>query len=218
MGITICIANSPEIRHQAYRLRYRVYIQEKGFGQAYADTSTQTIQEPEDRDATIFVALKDNLVVGTLRIQMYPCDFGIYTQLFQMDRYRPYFPSQTSVTTKFVIAPEHRGIAVAYRLITEACRIGFERGIRFDFICCYREMFPFVNKLGYRQVQPEIMHPEYGRVIPMILAWEPKHLAKVKSPLLPIIMQTPGSKEPLNGISRLMQQMQYLPDKASRKG
>jgi hypothetical protein len=42
---------------------------------------------------------------------------------------------------------------------------------------------PFFQKLGYRQVFPDVVHPEYGCVVPMILALlDQDHLEKIGSP------------------------------------
>ena len=208
MSISIRIAQSSADLQAVYRLRYNVYVEEKGYYQKYADSVQKTIHEPEDDCAIIFIALDNTTVVGTIRLQINPDDFGYYIDLFHMKKYIPFYPSQISITGKFVIHPKYRLTGVALQLAITAFKYGFENGVRVDFMCCYKEMIPFVKRFGYRQFHPDNIHPEYGLVSPMALVNDPEYLSTIKSPIHPHLIKLSPEKKTAASTLKLIQQFQ----------
>ncbi len=208
MSISIRIAQSSADLQAVYRLRYNVYVEEKGYYQKYADSVQKTIHEPEDDCAIIFIALDNTTVVGTIRLQINPDDFGYYIDLFHMKKYIPFYPSQISISGKFIVHPKYRRTGVALQLAIAAFNYGIKNGIRVDFMCCYKGMFPFLKKLGYRQFHPDNIHPEYGLVSPMALVNDPEYLSTIRSPIHPHLIKLSPKKKTAESVLKLIQQLQ----------
>ena len=208
MSLRIHIAQSSADLQAVYRLRYYVYSEEKEYYQKYADPVHKTVHEPEDGRSIIFIAQDNDTIVGTLRLQTNPNDFGDYIDLFHMKRYHPFYPSQTSISGKFAILLEYRMTAVASQLVATASEYAFKNGICIDFISCYKEMIPFAKRIGYRQFHPDTIHPEYGLVTPMALVYDPEYLSAIRSPLYPLLIKLSPSKKKAPSVLKLIQQLQ----------
>lgn len=168
-----------------YRLRYEVYVTEMKRNQRHADHDQKLITEPLDTTAIIIGAFDGQCAVGTVRSNMAAnTDLLFYPELYNMSCVGSCHPGRTSVTTKFVVARRFRGTALPVRMAAAIYKAGVERGVEFDFIDCTSVMIPLYQRLGYRCYQQEVIHPEYGSVMPMILAVnDSEHLRSVRSPL-----------------------------------
>jgi len=104
-----------------------------------------------------------------------------------------------SVTTKLMVAPRHRHGTLGIRLAMEIFKIALNRGVLFDMICCHPPLRTMFLKLGYRQIDPDIVHPEYGVAHPLILVLSDRqHFKSLRSPfasLLPIDFDDHGATE-----------------------
>ncbi len=125
MSLRIHIAQSSADLQAVHCLRYSVYIEEKGYYQKYADPMQKTVHEPEDGRSIIFIAQDNTTIVGTLRLQTNPNDFGYYIDLYHMKKYHPFYPSQISISGKFAIHPEYRMTGVASQLVATATEYAF---------------------------------------------------------------------------------------------
>lgn len=177
-------ATTPEDLTKVARFRYRIYVEEMGRFQQYADRREKTVREPLDAHGHIFMAVEDSKVVGTVRFNLASeGDLGLYTELYRLRELGALFPKRVSITTKLMVSPEYRSTPLALKLAL-ACYIGgIDRAVGIDAIDCNPPLRPFFVRLGYRQVFRAIHHPEYGYVIPMFLALRDKHhLKQVGSP------------------------------------
>ena len=148
MAIDIRRPATEEEFEAIYRLRYNVYVTELGYSQRYADHVRRRIVEPMDTSASLLGAFDGSVLVGTLRTN-YSKDscLGIYEDLYDLGRVKPFHPARTSITTKFIVAREHRGTHLAIRLATETYKLGRSHGIEFNFIDCKPELVPFFEFL-----------------------------------------------------------------------
>ena len=170
MHPTIRLATTPEDRERIFRFRYRIYVEEMGRTQKYADPKRRTVEEPFDKTGHLFIAEADGEVVGTLRSNFgRDTDFGYYTWLFGMDSVGAAFPRDVSLTTKLMIVPALRSGTLAVRLALALYDLGRDLGIRHDFIDCNPHLEEFFTRLGYRRYWQHVEHPEYGRVLPLRL-------------------------------------------------
>lgn len=171
--------------HSVYRLRYAVYVDEMNRVQRHADHDRKVIIEPFDATAVILGAFESGVAVGTVRSNVSAqTDLLFYPHLYEMSIVGSFHPGNTSVTTKLVVAKPFRGTRLAIQLACAIYDAGRERGIEFDFIDCNPDMVSLYERLGYRRYRSEVVHPEYGVVIPMVLALSDlRHLIAVKSPL-----------------------------------
>ena len=182
-------------REAIYRFRYEVYVQEMGCKQVYADHDRRIITEPLDETGRIFGAWCDGTVVGTVRINFARSgDLGDYPQLYSMERAGCFHPTCTSITTKFMVAKPHRGGPVARLLFLTAYQDARQAGIEFNFMDCNPPLVPFFRKWGWRLYTAPVHHPEYGHVIPMVIALSDRgYLEQVRS-----LFVKPAREYPVN--------------------
>jgi hypothetical protein len=185
MSTSVRLATSDSDRRAIYRLRYRVYVEDMGRHQTYADHSAGTVIEPLDDNGLLFAAFDGSTVIGTVR-HNYSRHGGIgdYEKLYEMWSAGAYHPSRTCITTKLIVDPAHRGGA-GIALAVAGYRQAVTDGMRFCFIDCNDPLVPLFRKLGYRE-HGKISHPEYGEVNAMLLDFEDiAHLVKIGSPFAP---------------------------------
>lgn len=185
VGTKIRLATTEADRHDAFRFRYEIYVKEMKRFQKYADHDKQIIEEPLDRTGHILIASDDEgHTVGTVRFNIgVDENFGLYEELYRLREFDRFYPSSVSITTKLMVAPDYRHSMLPLRLAVRSYVSGIAFGCAFDCIDCNKHLVPFFNRLGYRRVFPEVVHPEYGRVVPMVLALlDINHLEKVRSP------------------------------------
>lgn len=195
--ITIRELRSDE-RESLFRFRYAIYVEEMGRKQTYADHAGRRIEEPLDDRAFHLAALQEGTIVGALRVN-WGTDAAIsyYRDLYKMTLAGPWFPRQTTMITKFMVAAPVRKSSLALRLCESAFEWGYRQGSRFDFIDCNPGLRPFFQRLGYRQIQPDVIHPEYGQVHPLVLSIaDREHLAGVGSPFCRVLEQLPPDPAP----------------------
>src|SRR6266581_4779607 len=105
----IKLVQSPEELQQVYRLRYKVYVEEMGLNPAEADHRRRIITDSLDATGRILAAFSEGEVVGTIRLNLArDTDMGEWREIFQMDRFGPFFPERVSMTTRLVVASQFR--------------------------------------------------------------------------------------------------------------
>jgi GNAT superfamily N-acetyltransferase len=191
MSIEIRKVRTESEARAVFRLRYQVYVEELGRTQRHADHAARLVQEPLDSCANLFCAYQGSQLVGTVRTN-YTRDSPLeaYEQLYEMSRSGTSHPHSTSITTKLVVAPEHRNSTLGFRLATAAYCVALCDGIMFDFVDVYPARVAFFERLGYRVHLPHTMHPEYGSVVVMrIEVRDERHLSQVRSPFLRYLLR-----------------------------
>ncbi|MEO0423261.1 MAG: GNAT family N-acetyltransferase [Pseudomonadota bacterium] len=172
-------------REAVYRLRYEVYVSEMDRPQQYADHERQRIAEPLDDTGVVLYVSTGEKVVGTVRGN-YSRDGSLreYELLYQMKRIASH-PSDTSITTKFMVHPDHRGGRAALALATGIYCYALLHGIRFNVMDCNPPLVRFFESLGFKTFIPELEHEEYGSVVGMMLdLHDVEHFRAIRSPFL----------------------------------
>lgn len=153
---------------QVYQFRYKIYVDEMGRKQNYADHRRKTIIEPLDKTGYIFGAFENGKVVGTLRVNFAKdSDLGYYEELYQMQSVGESHPNHTSIVTKLIVADTNRYGRLAIRLCQSAYVFGLENEIKFNFMDCNQHLVHFFTFFGYEVYTANVIHPEYGEVTPM---------------------------------------------------
>jgi GNAT superfamily N-acetyltransferase len=191
MAIEIRKVRTESEARAIFRLRYEVYVEELGRSQRYADHAARTLAEPLDTCANLFCAYDGARLVGTVRTNYaWRSRLEEYEALYQLEHCGSAYPHGTSVTTKLVVAPDHRGSTLPYRLAAATYSAALSDGVLFDFVDVYPARVPFFQRLGYQVHLPHAMHAEYGPVIVMRLGMrDAQHLAEVRSPFLRVLLQ-----------------------------
>lgn len=185
-AVRVHVAHSAHERAAAFRLRYRVYVQELGYRQLHADHVRRWVEEPLDATAELFVAYADNELIGTVRSNMGDAhDFGGVASRYGMAQLGALYPQRVALTAKLIIDPRYRNGRVFHELAHAVFRLGVLRGMAADFIDCEQRLVPMYRRLGYRPVgdQP-FEHPELGPRMPMRLLADREYLRIVRSPFL----------------------------------
>ena len=186
LNLVIRPAASEADYNALYQLRYRVYVEELGFRQRYANPRSRTVRDPFDATAITLVADVDGEIIGTVRTNIASdCDLGPYAMLHRLDELDNVRPEQISVTSKLIVAEQYRNRRVMLRLAHALFGIGVARGVAVDFIDCERRLMPMYFRLGYRQTTDEpFEHPELGPRHPMRLFTDRNYLIQVRSPFV----------------------------------
>lgn len=167
----------PEIRivkttaelEQIFQFRYKIYVEEMGRKQNYADHQRKTIIEPLDKTGYIFGAFDNGKVVGTLRVNFAKeSDLGYYEELYNMRSVGESHPNHTSIITKLIVADNNRYGRLTIRLAQAAYVLGLENRIKFNFIDCNLHLVSYFTFFGYELYTANVIHHEYGEVTPMI--------------------------------------------------
>jgi hypothetical protein len=182
----VCEATDPDARNEIYRFRYRIYVEQMGRRQKYADHALKRIVEPLDETARNYAAYFNGNIVGTIRGNRFSeRSTAYYRKLYRIDDRFPYYPDEMSLTTKLMFDPAMRGSAYPIRMIVHYARdFNARRPCKIDFVDCNRGLLPFFLKLGYVDYLGWVFHSEYGSVRPLFCpADQVARLQHLRSPL-----------------------------------
>jgi hypothetical protein len=199
MSIEVRVAKGSEDLVKLFQFRYAIYVEEMGRKPTHADHCSRTIEDPLDSTGHNMIALEDGRIVGALRANIgTETDFGEYVALYEMRRAGAWFPGHVSMTSKFMGTPQHRGGTVAFRLALACFELGCVHDIYFDFMDTNLHLEAIYRRLGYRAYKERVVHPEYGDVLPMVLALtDESHLVSVHSPYLRVRRKFPWVEAPV---------------------
>jgi hypothetical protein len=184
--LEICEAVGSSMRNEVYRFRYRIYVEQMGLRQKYADHVRKRVVEPLDDTARIYAAHLDGNVVGTIRGNRFSeLPTAYYRKLYRIDDRFPFRPDEMSLTTKLMFDPALRGSLYPIRMIVHYARdFNARRPCKIDFVDCRRWLLPFFLKLGYVDYLGWVFHNEYGSVRPLFCpADQVDRLQRLRSPL-----------------------------------
>ncbi len=174
--VTVRTLTAPDDRAAAFRLRANTHQQ----------TASTDADMPDDLDdrSHLFGAFRDHTLIGTVRLTIGLDNFGDYTRLYRLDDTTPH-PDQTSITTRLVVAPQHRGSPAALHLSIAAYETGLAHGVRTNYIDCQPDSERMFQRLGYIRHGDDINHPRFGpsRLLRLELH-DQRHLRSVRSPFL----------------------------------
>jgi hypothetical protein len=175
------------------KLRYRVYVQEMGRQLRYADHKREIVLEPLDHTARILAAFdREGRAKATVRTNLgFESGFGHYRELYNLEICGPFYPDQVSITTRLLVEAQFRSTPLPLRLVRRLFEEGYSRGICFDFIDCGKPLVPFFQKLGHRQLLPNIDHPEFGEMVPLMLVVRDRpYFESLGSPFAKLVQET----------------------------
>lgn len=159
----------PATREDVYRFRYRIYVEQMGRRQKYADHQRKMIAEPLDETATIYAAYLNGALVGTIRGNRFSDPHtDYYRRLYKVDERFPFQPHEMSLTTKLMFEPSLQRSMYPIRLIVHYARnFHYRDGCKIDFLDCNKHLIPFFLKFGYLDYRGWVLHNEYGTVRPL---------------------------------------------------
>lgn len=183
MAITVREATS-EDRVAIERLRYEVYVAEKGLGADRADHDARQLPDPDDAIAHIWVAEADGEVVGTHRLlwgaeadlEAWDDNFGTRAFLALVG------PERLCVFGRFVIRADHRGGEVSLRLLHDLAAWALDHDIDVGFCDCEPHLVAFYEAMGFRPYRSVYNDPVFGVKVPLVIvASDRAHLSSIGS-------------------------------------
>jgi acyl-CoA synthetase (AMP-forming)/AMP-acid ligase II/acyl carrier protein len=195
--VTVRSVVTSEEREMVYRFRYTVYAEENHRSMAHADRKHRLIMDSLDTTGQIIAAFDaSGKVVGTLRVNlMRKSDIGSFRQRYQLAQLSSAEAASASVSSRYVIAREHRGGALAVRIVRHACKVLLAEGITRDYAACRSDGLPFFAALGYK-ARYQWTEPDGVEFVAICLdVTDLEHLRAVRSPLLSVIEEQIGSHQ-----------------------
>jgi hypothetical protein len=179
-----------------YRQRYSVYVKELHYSQRYVNHAERKVIEPLDDNGHILGAFDGDMLVASVRINYgSEAALGDYVDLYDMPRFALYFPERLSICTKFIVSRSYRSGTLMTQL-SKACyeyRPVHEMGNVFNLIDSKPPLDGYFRRLGYRQIRPNISHPDAGEVVPLVLPiFDRTYLAAIGSPFANLL---PGMRD-----------------------
>lgn len=200
----IKIAETPAEREAVYRLRYEVYVREKGIQCQDADHTRGWVRDYLDEKGILLIATRNGDVAGTIRLNLAKDGPLEFEEQYGARYFATYYPEHVSTTTKFIIHPRCRKSTVAVALAKHLFKLAKELRVVFDFINVDDDLVPFYRKMGYRLYGPRFDHPEFGNVPAMILLLDDlRYLDSVGCPMRQIAMENPVRPESVGYYDRL---------------
>src|SRR6476469_6915223 len=96
-------------RNEIYRFRYRIYVEQMGLQQKYADHVRRMVVEPLDDAARVYAAYSNGTIVGTIRGNRFSdLSTAYYRTLYRVDDRFSCHPDEMSLTTKLMFDPALR--------------------------------------------------------------------------------------------------------------
>jgi len=195
----IRLVESEEELIEVYKFRYNIYVEQLQRKQKYANHVLKTIEEPLDSTAYNIGAWKNGKLVGVVRLNTKKKGaFDYYSDLYQINLFGD-FINNSSIVTKLIVEKSYRKTPLAILLALACYRIACKDNIEINFIDCNTYLVKYFLMLGYRYYIPDIEHPDFGKVTPLVLINQDiNYLRKVKSPFVSICQQHPFSSRATN--------------------
>jgi predicted GNAT family N-acyltransferase len=198
MEIKIMQLYSSDTRDKLYyslcQLKYNILVTEQQKNVANGDHQQQVVIDELDQRAVIFAAVKDEKVIGSLRLNFpgdHPADYEALNSSYRLDLFETGCVLKDTFTiTRFLVAQSYRNSRVAYQLAATAtsyvCNTLHKT---ISIVGSTPAIFPFHKRLGYRRYTAEpILFPEGMQVYPMLLDLNDASLLQsVRSPLLSML-------------------------------
>lgn len=187
-GLNIVRADTEELQHVVYSFRYQIYVEVMSRRQKCADHARRMIREPLDERGENYLAVKDGMIVGTVRRnRMDDPAAGYYAKLYRLHLFGETRQDRIAMTTKLMVRPDLQGGTVAPRLIAAYAKESYSSGNQVDLLDCNQNLIPFMERLGYFSYRRWAFHTEFGTVRPMFLPMDALcYLREIGSILTPV--------------------------------
>lgn len=186
-GLSIVRADTEALQHTVYAFRYQIYVEDMQRRQKHADHARRIIREPLDERGENYLAIKDGMIVGTVRRnRMNDPAAAYHEKLFRSHLFGEERQARIAMTTKLMVRPDLQGGTVAPRLLAGFASDDFRTGVEIDLIDCNKHLVPFMERLGFLSYRGWAFHNEFGTVRPMFLPTDAlSYMREIRSILWP---------------------------------
>lgn len=184
--IRILEVATSSVREAIARLRYDVYVEERGFSMSGADHACRLLLDESDQHSVVFGAFDGDEAIGTVRVTpmtSIPAD-DPSRQLYGVSSLE--LPETSmAVVGRLMVRPSHRGSSACLQLITAAYARARRDGQEVGLMDCTARQLPIDEMLGCRRYKDVVGDPVYGMNIPLLnILGDVRHLERIRSPLL----------------------------------
>ena len=208
MATVLKSATTPDEIAACVRQRFEIYTEEMNLYRDSADHSDRSLSDPFDAWGRFFCAEVDGAVVAGVRqhwgfdgiekaglARAFPDDWH---DIYDFTSFTEVPLAQMAVGSKLTVNADFRGGPVPTSLMFFSIQEAIKAGITLVFLDCVPHLINFYARLGWRQYTDNIADSAVGILVPMCLVLhDVAHLERLKSPLLPVVLQVlPDAKAP----------------------
>ena len=184
-------ATTDEEREAIFRLRYDVYITERGEDIADHEPVGETggrLADAVDASSRLIYAVDDDRVVGSMRIT-WGGEAEIpekWQTMYDLERFTTVVgPERIAVMSKFVVLPDYRGAMLPFRLLAKTAEFCLDTSVALVFVDCQPYLLDLYHQLGFRSYTDPENDPAVGISVPLVMVCEDfQYLREIRSPLL----------------------------------
>ena len=186
-SLKIRIARNESELEKIYRFRYQVYIKELNRKQEHVNHDQAIIKESLDLYGVNIIAERGSEIIGAARVNFSTDPYlERYIDFYKVANFDRQL-NRSAVVTKFMVAKSRRGRALSLLLAKACYQVGLDHDVHFTFIDCYPHLIQYFKKLGFKEYQDNLIHPEFGLVTPMVLVNQDlAYLKEINSPFYKI--------------------------------
>ncbi len=198
--LRVGIATTEEERHEIYRFRYGVYIEElQKYALSAADHERKWIYDPWDDEAVLYFVKYQGRLIATLRMN-YAAEASVpesFWELYALDRFTRFTRQGWSFTSRLMVDKAMRGSMAIAALFDKAYSESLRRGVQADFCYCTPALVALYEHLGYRRFTKNYLDKEMGLRVPMLLLTRDlEQMERVASPFAFRLKEHPAGPDP----------------------
>ena len=149
---------------EIFRFRYRVFVEEQGINDTFADHKAKSLSDPLDETAYHITARHNGALIGTGRANIVAD--GIYPMartLFQIEDFEaPEEQVTVGLSTRLMIAKTERAGFATLKIMTEGLKVMLLREAEWCLAVCRPELEDFFTRMGYVIHARDLVHPVFG--------------------------------------------------------
>ena len=202
-------ADAAELK-AAFRLRYRIYVEEMDRYREQADHERRLLVEEDDTNGRLRVAVDETgEVVGTMRWS-WGGDAPFTARMASQYRLGPFLAQSPAehmiVGERFMVRPELRGSDLLFRMFCDYLEFVNEQRIQLVFGDCEPHLLNLYLGLGFRAYAREnVNSAETGYLIPLVMIAEDlDYLRRIGSPLARVLHDFGGDTRVPSELARLL--------------
>ncbi|MFH1729919.1 MAG: cyclic nucleotide-binding domain-containing protein [Pseudomonadota bacterium] len=183
-GLMFGIARSQDIKNLIYHLRYQVYIHEMGKNIFIADHKKQNLKDDLDDEGYLFYIRKAKQIAATVRLNFYNSSQSkaYFHKTYGLDHFLDFPLESITFSSRLIVHPDWRNTRILLHLFKYFYEEIKDRNIKFNFCTCAPYLVGLYQHLGYRRYKDNVIDPDVGYRIPMVmLANDKKYLKSVRS-------------------------------------
>jgi hypothetical protein len=193
MDIEIRPAADEVEREAAYRLRYRIYVEEMNRYRGSADHERKLLVEEDDAKSRIYVAVNHaGEIVGTMR-WTWGGDAPFSERVIEQYRLPPFLTELPAVSIivgeRFMVSAAMRGSDLLFRMFCTYLEFVNARRIELIFGDCEPHLLNLYIGLGFRSyTRRNVNSAETGYLIPLVMVAEDvAYMRQIGSPLAHVL-------------------------------